>query len=400
MCRDHEVAAFVWDHRSSRVVGRLCVLDAGHAPYGCLDRTGRLTRTRLGSWLTSRSVPSLRPHAEERLRELGFDSSVELLVRGYGASLSDQYWLRPDGSAMSWGDVSCFANDFPDELGRYLLPHGRGSDPSLASALAATPTLLQRSPDASLGGNLSKRWVIRDGRRLLVKGGRATYFQQPFNEVVATRLCHRLGADCVPYELELGTGLAQWWSVCPCMADDRTMLVPAYQLLVSQPRPNHVSLFDFWVSLCEAHGIDDARPRVEQMLVVDHVLANSDRHWNNFGVLVDSETRAWLGCAPIYDTGESLWCDRTVEQGFDGYHLGVPEARRPFLVEQDDQLRRCCRDLTWLDPAALDGFADEAVSVLEGDPLLFVEPGRLGLVRAAVEGRIVRVGRLARELRG
>lgn len=395
MCRDHEAIRFRWDHRQSHVAGRPQVLDATYAPYGARDRSGRVTRTRLDSWIAARSVPALRPHAEDRLRELGFGSAVELLVRGYGASLSDQYWLRPEGDHSAWDDVSCFTNEFPQELGRYLLPHNRGTEPSLATALARTPSLLERSPDSSLGGNLSKRWVINGAGRFLLKGGRATYFQQPFNELVATMLCHRLGVECVLYGMQFGSGLAQWWSICPCMVDDRTELVPAHQLLTSHRRPNHVSLFDFYVGLCEAHGVE-ARRAVEGMLVVDHIMANSDRHWNNFGVLVDSETREWLRCAPVFDTGESLWCDRTVEQGFGGYNLGVPEARRPFLMEQDDQVRRYCRDLSWLDADALEGFADEAVRVLERDPLLHVEPGRLQMVHDAVEARARRMQTLAR----
>lgn len=32
---------------------------------------------------------------------------------------------------------------------------------------------------------------------------------------------------------------------------------------------------------------------------------NKDRHFNNFGVLRNTETLEWLGMAPIYDSGSS-----------------------------------------------------------------------------------------------
>ena len=69
----------------------------------------------------------------------------------------------------------------------------------------------------------------------------------------------------------------------------------------------------FLVSACAAHGLD-VREDVEKMLTIDYLMANFDRHWNNFGVLIDSESREWLRAAPVFDTGEALWCDRELSQ--------------------------------------------------------------------------------------
>lgn len=37
------------------------------------------------------------------------------------------------------------------------------------------------------------------------------------------------------------------------------------------------------------------------MLVFDYLIANEDRHWNNFGLLRNSETLEYVGFAPLYD---------------------------------------------------------------------------------------------------
>ena len=44
------------------------------------------------------------------------------------------------------------------------------------------------------------------------------------------------------------------------------------------------------------------------MIVCDDIMANTDRHFRNFGIVRNVET---LECrpAPIFDTGTSLWCD-------------------------------------------------------------------------------------------
>ena len=89
------------------------------------------------------------------------------------------------------------------------------------------------------------------------------------------------------------------------------------------------------LSACAAHGLD-VREDVEKMLVVDYLMANFDRHWNNFGVLIDSESREWLRAAPVFDTGESLWCDRELSQPFDGYTTPRAGMMRPFARKLDE----------------------------------------------------------------
>ena len=43
------------------------------------------------------------------------------------------------------------------------------------------------------------------------------------------------------------------------------------------------------------------------MIVLDAVIYNTDRHFGNFGVLVDSKTNEILAPAPLFDHGNSLF---------------------------------------------------------------------------------------------
>lgn len=136
---------------------------------------------------------------------------------------------------------------------------------------------------------------------MLVKSGRSSgRFQEPFNEKIASVLCSRLldEGDYVAYELEDG-GFMKWTSRCKPMTDQVTEFVPAWALLCSSKRPSDLGLHDFYVSACAAHGLD-VREDVEKMLVIDYLMANFDRHWNNFGVLIDSESREWLRAPPVH----------------------------------------------------------------------------------------------------
>ncbi|MBQ9069694.1 MAG: DNA-binding protein, partial [Eggerthellaceae bacterium] len=96
------------------------------------------------------------------------------------------------------------------------------------------------------------------------------------------------------------------------------------------------------------------------MIVCDDILANHDRHWRNFGIIRNVGT---LECrpAPIFDSGSSLWCNvgiAVLESGDLSY------ACKPFDESPAHQLM-LVRDFSWITEKALEGFADEAVGILE-----------------------------------
>ena len=399
MCRNHEIAEFTWNHNRQAVTGKTRIIDAGHAPLMSVDPYGNITRDRLSIWFKNRGIPDFRPDAVERLRAVGFPSAASLMASGFGASLSDQYWIRPAGSISTWSDVNCFENDFSEELGKLLLPHDASSVPSLIEKIKSNADILASSPDAALNGNLPKRWTIEGRQRALVKSGRASgRFQEPFNEKITSVLCSRLldEDDYVAYELEDG-GFMKWASRCKPMTDQTTEFVPAYALLCSSKRPSDLGLYDFYVSACAAHGLN-VREDVEKMLVVDYLMANFDRHWNNFGVLIDSESREWLRAAPVFDTGEALWCDRELSQPFGGYTTPRAGMMRPFARKIDSQIERYCRDLSWLDPSKLKGFSEQACDILLDNPFIANESGRIDKIKAAIDLRVMALTRHVREI--
>ena len=162
--------------------------------------------------------------------------------------------------------------------------------------------------------------------------------------------------------------------------------------------PSDLGLYDFYVSACAAHGLN-VREDVEKMLVVDYLMANFDRHWNNFGVLIDSESREWLRAAPVFDTGEALWCDRELAQPFGGYTTPRAGMMRPFARRIDDQVERHCRDLSWLDLSKLKGFPEQACDILLGNPFIANEPGRIDKIKAAIDLRTMALTKHARKVR-
>ena len=66
-----------------------------HFPVGIPVKKGVADRTALNEWWTDRSIPTSRSGVREALEVLEITSTKLLLVRCYGLSLSDQYWICP-----------------------------------------------------------------------------------------------------------------------------------------------------------------------------------------------------------------------------------------------------------------------------------------------------------------
>jgi hypothetical protein len=264
-------------------------------------------------------------------------------VKSLGLSLSDQYWICPKDTGLRWENVNYFRNGFPEIMGDILLDRIRGdyADADLTS------------PDNTTNGNLRKRWIIQDGRRLLMKGSSGAFQQEPFNEVIASAICRRLGIPHADYTLTFDNGNP--YSLCETFITPDTELIPARRVMLTGQPENAASSYDRLLERCETLGIPGVQAALGKMLFLDYVIANTDRHWNNFGFIRNAETLEWLGLAPVYDSGASLWHGI----GF----IGSPVKSKPFHKEHTEQIK-LAGDLSWFDPAALDGLDEEIAGIL------------------------------------
>ena len=361
------------------------VFDSRRAPLGVVTRAGNGNSSVLKEWWDHRSIPESREGLDAKLVELGLSCPEEIPFRNLGLSLSDQYWICPKGVDIDWHAINYFENDFGDALAWRT-----GSSSALTRNSSWDDWLSQvglQSPDNTSEGALPKQWVCRGSERLLLKGSNPWCDQQPFNEAVATALHKRLlGSDEFgSYELvksEEGDVIA---CSCPCFLQLDEEYIPISQVLSTQGRRAHEGDYEAIVRLCGNLGIkkQDVELYLSKMIVCDAILANNDRHTRNFGIVRDIDS---LHCrmAPLFDSGNSLWFDK------DEYAVARKNwsfVLRPFDMTPNRQLYLAGR-MEWLDPASLDGFAEEAVSILEES--VFALP-RLDYIKEGIESRIVAV---------
>lgn len=371
MHKNIPVADLALDTASGVIISIGAVYEAAHAPVGVPAREGSMDRGSLNEWWRGRAIPASRSGIRAALSELGVSAPELLLEKCLGLSLSDQYWIRPAGSSLLWENVNFFDNPFSEDVGNILF----GKEPGSAE-------ISLMSPDNTSDGWLRKKWKIIDGKRCLIKGGSGAARQEPYNEALASRIMDRLDIPHVSYSLLLEEDYP--YSVCEDFITPDTELISAWNIMKTAKKPNHVSVYRHYLDCCSRLGIGGAKDAVNRMLALDYLIVNEDRHLNNFGVVRRADTLEYIGAAPIYDSGTSLWFDRPLPM----IHARAKAVCKPFKNSHDEQIR-LVTDFSWLDFSALKGIDEELREIVKGS--LFIDEARR---EALCQGLMDRLGML------
>lgn len=370
MNRNHPVLDFTYNHRTRETADIKPREGIAWKPLGVGLRERDPNRYDLAQWIASRSMPDLRPNLAPLLRELAARHAADLMLDSWGLNLSDQYWFKPVTIEIDWHDVNFFENGYEEALGEALLATDTRGDVRQApagpiaaqgrGARALEPTRITHSPDTATPGMLAKTWIRREGVDYLIKGGTGNENREPYNEVLATKLLARLlnEDEFVSYTLLDRNG--RTYSACPTMVTAETELIPAADVLtafgVAEGRDPHRGYLDASQSL----GVPGIGRAVSAMIVADHLMANFDRHTHNFGLIRNAESLDGYRVAPLFDNGCGFYSRAITTELEHGRYLWESH---PFRQYPSQQLA-LVDDLSWYDPARLDGFLDDIAEVL------------------------------------
>ena len=160
-----------------------------------LIKEGKINKSEFNKWWKNRQIPASRNGLKELLHNNNiYDvNNFDLLdSKAYCLSLSDHYWVKLKNVTMNWSDINFFDNEFSEDIGKILLGN-----------VSKKVILNLNTPDMTSNGNYEKRWKIINSERYLVKAGSKILNQEPFNELIATKLYNRIlkPNEYVRYEL-------------------------------------------------------------------------------------------------------------------------------------------------------------------------------------------------------
>lgn len=328
------------------------LINEQYLPVGISHNNMNKTTADIIKWWAGRRIPASRINAFDiefdNIRDIiGRDDFSYLSEKCFGLSLSDQYWINPVNSPLKWDDINFFENEFSEDMGKMIFDGIVSENPDMVS------------PDNTSDGNIRKKWKIIDGKRCLLKGYSLPYMQEPFNEKIASALCRRLNIrNYADYSVSFDKNGP--FCICENFITPDTEYVTAESIMRLHNRDN-VSLYSHYIKICEELGIKDIRDRIDEMLVVDYIIGNYDRHFRNFGLIRNVETLEFKGTAPIFDTGTSLKFNTETSVIFAESEYSLRS--KPFKTTHHEQIK-LVNFPERFELSNLNGFEEEARNIL------------------------------------
>ena len=250
-------------------------------------------------WCASRMLTLDRTYAKEILNSIGASQSVtdreraQIALSYHCLSLLDVFWVKEENEKVRFEDINLFAHSLSNALVDIAL---RGHQMTVTNA-----HLLAN--DLSTGGLYPKAWVRKeDGFYLYKDGGRDAVER----EVLASKICRCF--DCHQVLYEQGMFENEPVSISKIMTSQRYSLVTyaAYDVYCTNRD---------WNTLDKILELDASG--YYMMNILDYLVGNTDRHWENWGLLVDNETNQPIRLHDLmdfnrafqqYDTPEGANC--------------------------------------------------------------------------------------------
>lgn len=234
-------------------------------------------------WLETRAIDHHRANSRllKKALRLAEKDDISTVIRVNAATVTDTYWIKPVDSPLTYNDIR-FDNDYFSNLAL------RGNYDSFNRGMNAKHG---KTPELTNIGSFEKCWKLRDGEWWMYK--RADHNEQ-FSELFTCELGKALGMNmaqyvrgdqCVKTKDFTNSASVNFEAAYSFMGDNDDYADTVKKL--NELSPNLV-------------------PDYVNMIFLDTLVANPDRHTFNFGILRTPETGKIIGFAPNFDNNMAL----------------------------------------------------------------------------------------------
>lgn len=286
----------------------------------------------LERWVTHRTIPKNRAYVHAFLAKCGLNINrpMSIISVSKGLSVNDCYWIVEEDFDGTFEKYNLYDNKFNQILSRIAFT-GYGS---------STKTSFVSCPEFTTNGMLPKCWRRVNGDIYLYKGGTSgasNTGNEPYSEYYACCIAETMEINTVKYKL------TKWentlCSACLLFTSKEYSFMPVGRIVTSG---GMAAVEEYYKKL----GTEFVKA-LNDMFIFDAVICNVDRHFGNFGFLVDNKTNTIAAPAPLFDHGNSL------------FNLAGND-----VWENDESLQDYIDTLL---PCTYDDYIQKAKSVLDND---------------------------------
>ena len=238
-------------------------------------------------WCASRLLTLDRAYAKEILNSIGVKQAVtdrdraKIALSCRCASLTDVFWVKKAAEQVAFAQINLYDNHLDQTFIDIAL---RGRQYTVQNQYLAR--------DLSTSGCFPKAWQrTKTGFRLLKDGSREAVEQ----ELLASRICRCFDVSQVLYEQGYFDGEKV------SMSDNMTSMeysiasMEAFEIYTQNHDLNTKEVI-----------LELDRHNYYMMNIIDYLVVNTDRHWGNWGVLVDNSTNQPLCLHQLMDFNQAF----------------------------------------------------------------------------------------------
>lgn len=238
-------------------------------------------------WCATRVLPLDRQYAKEILNSVGATQTVTDRDRAKIAmtyrclTLTDVFWIRTSGESVRFEEINLYRRHLNEALVYVAL---RGKQMTVDNK--------ELAQDLSTNGCFPKAWIRTDeGFRLLKDGGNDVVER----EILASKVCRCFQCEQVFYEEDFFDNEK--------VSSSKIMTSPKYGIVSRE-------IFEIYAA---NHDIEPLKYIIKldeyayyMMNILDYIVGNTDRHWGNWGLLIDNETNQPTKIHPLMDFNQAF----------------------------------------------------------------------------------------------
>lgn len=257
----------------------------------------------IDSWVENRKASKHNEHLKRIMKSYHCDDHEGFVRLTHAANINDSFWIMREDENIKWEDVSLYDNEFTAVISNLAFGGAGLGDNELFSST---------SPELTCDGSFRKCFKKEDntgqfGSDIYIYKRRGELNNEgltPYCEMLASEIASIISPDnYVSYKItQLHSKLA---SKCNLFTSDKIGYA-SYSKIHGLNSGRLQDVFDYYRAL-------GSEQQFREMLVVDALCFNIDRHRGNFGVLFDNDTLKPICISPVFDLNLSMLYNFTDE---------------------------------------------------------------------------------------